>query len=566
MRGTRAYWLLSGYLLCLSLVLFFRYTRWWNETNAAGGGYSSGAKIGEEFFTYISVVQGFLVAFITPAITSGAITIEKEQRTLEMLELTRLSRGAIVAGKLFSSVSFVALLLISSLPLTCLCFFLGGVAPEQVLSAYLLLLGGSFVAGALGLAWSSVARTTAAAILYTYVSIVLPIALFFLWQAVPLIVGFRNSGSVRLDTVVMGLGIAGLFGIGGGSINIAGTLTGADLGHFFRFAVPPWAAPLCTYLLVGVTLAAVATARLETYPERRAPVLRRLVLLFMGQQTLFLCGLRFSAFWGGSSGRFAVSMAYLPILSLLIYPLVLLMLLVPVFATGEVAPEEARSSVGLLLSGWTRKAWRGGKVASGLPYLCLLAGVVFGVYAFSCVVSGQAVALSTGNGSPGSPGTVLPSTPPPNALSGYVPPSINTSTFSLQEGTALKMGIVVAATFLGMASLGLLFSLLTRNRWIAMSALYGTLFFIVAVPATVYTNSLNSSTPSKPGLLINLYYLNPLFSLAEMTDTTGTFWDTHPLIFGTAPIWGVTTVTYLALTLLTLAVLQFAAGKMIRRR
>src|SRR5947209_8467453 len=136
MRGARAYWILTGYLAFLSFMLFFQYSSWWSTAQARGGGFSLSSKIGQQFFTMIFFTQLFLVAFITPAITSGAITIEKEQRTMEMLELTRLSRGSIVAGKLLSAISFVALLLVSSLPITSICFFLGGVSPEQVLLRY----------------------------------------------------------------------------------------------------------------------------------------------------------------------------------------------------------------------------------------------------------------------------------------------------------------------------------------------------------------------------------------------------------------------------------------------
>src|SRR6266550_4116486 len=174
MRGARAYWILTGYLLFLSFILFFRYMFWWNEGQREGSGFSSGSKIGQDFFASIALVQAFLVAFITPAVTSGAITIEKEQRTLEMLEMTRLSRASIVAGKLISAVSFVALLLVSSLPLTSICFFLGGVSPEQVAQAYSLLLAISFVAATLGIVWSTVARTTAAAVVFTYASLLAP--------------------------------------------------------------------------------------------------------------------------------------------------------------------------------------------------------------------------------------------------------------------------------------------------------------------------------------------------------------------------------------------------------
>src|SRR5687767_9032828 len=99
MRGTRAYWILAGYLLFLAFILFVQYTTWWNNVQARGGGVSMGSKIGQSFFYWIVGTQMFLVAFITPAVTSGAITIEKEQRTLEMLEMTRMSRAGIITGK-----------------------------------------------------------------------------------------------------------------------------------------------------------------------------------------------------------------------------------------------------------------------------------------------------------------------------------------------------------------------------------------------------------------------------------------------------------------------------------
>src|SRR2546426_9636451 len=82
MRGARAYWILTGYLAFLSFILFFEYSAWWNLAHGQTGGMSMGSKIGQQFFYGIIITQLFLVAFITPAITSGAITIEREQRTM----------------------------------------------------------------------------------------------------------------------------------------------------------------------------------------------------------------------------------------------------------------------------------------------------------------------------------------------------------------------------------------------------------------------------------------------------------------------------------------------------
>src|SRR5204862_6416087 len=120
-----------------------------------------------QIFMILLICQIFLVLFITPAITSGSITIEKEQQTLDMLTMTRLSRGSMVAGKLLSAVSFTALLLVSSLPLVSICFMLGSVDPAMVFSTYLAMLIGSFLIGAIGLMWSSIAKATTIAVLLT---------------------------------------------------------------------------------------------------------------------------------------------------------------------------------------------------------------------------------------------------------------------------------------------------------------------------------------------------------------------------------------------------------------
>ena len=117
MRGARAYWILLGYLVFLAVVLLFTYSTFTSEVLASGAGGSNSGQVGVNLYRYLLVCQIFLVLFITPAITSGSITIEKEQQTLDLLTMTRLSRWSVVTGKMLSAIAFTALLLVSSLPL-----------------------------------------------------------------------------------------------------------------------------------------------------------------------------------------------------------------------------------------------------------------------------------------------------------------------------------------------------------------------------------------------------------------------------------------------------------------
>jgi hypothetical protein len=164
MRGARAYWILFVYLLLLSLILFFTYMTWWQSQRGDDMGAGQAAfSVGKMFYLVVLCTQSVLVGLITPALTAGSISIEREQRTYEMLSASLLPRRSIVAGKLWAASAFVGLLLTASLPLVSLCFLLGGVSPGEVFASYGLLLTVAFVYGGVGVAWSAIARKTATA-------------------------------------------------------------------------------------------------------------------------------------------------------------------------------------------------------------------------------------------------------------------------------------------------------------------------------------------------------------------------------------------------------------------
>ena len=60
MRGSRAYWIITGYLALLSFILFMSYSVWYNTSALRGGGFSSGSKVGQYFFYIIIAVQAAL--------------------------------------------------------------------------------------------------------------------------------------------------------------------------------------------------------------------------------------------------------------------------------------------------------------------------------------------------------------------------------------------------------------------------------------------------------------------------------------------------------------------------
>ena len=102
-------------------------------------------------FGALVLVETLLVVFLAPAFTSGAISLEREKQTLDMLAATPISSLAIVVGKLLSALAYVFLLIAASIPLTAIVFVFGGVGPDDVLRAYAVLIVTALGLGSMGL-------------------------------------------------------------------------------------------------------------------------------------------------------------------------------------------------------------------------------------------------------------------------------------------------------------------------------------------------------------------------------------------------------------------------------
>lgn len=171
MRGRRAFVVLTLYLLLLAgfawmyeLILEQRYNTGFSGTAA----YASAA-IGQELFAGLMMVVTLLVVLLAPAFTAGAISLEREKQTLDLLVTTPISSLAIVIGKLLSALTYVFILIGASVPLTAVVFVFGGVAPDDVIRGYIVLLATAFGLGAFGLFCSSlVKRTQAATVITTF--------------------------------------------------------------------------------------------------------------------------------------------------------------------------------------------------------------------------------------------------------------------------------------------------------------------------------------------------------------------------------------------------------------
>ena len=121
-----------------------------------------------ELFIMMSFMQLALILFITPGLTAGVISSERERQTLNILLTTTQSSTSIIIAKLFSSVSYLLLLIIASLPLYSIVFLYGGISPGQVLQNLALYMFTIIVYGAVGVLFSTLIRKTIVSIVTTY--------------------------------------------------------------------------------------------------------------------------------------------------------------------------------------------------------------------------------------------------------------------------------------------------------------------------------------------------------------------------------------------------------------
>jgi ABC-type transport system involved in multi-copper enzyme maturation permease subunit len=179
MRSRRAFAFLTFYLTVLSGFV------WMLESlvsQSARGGAFEASQTGTTVFTGLLFLETLLVVFLAPAFTTGAISQEREKQTLDLLVATPISSFSIVIGKLFSALAWVFILVIASIPLTAIVFVFGGVAPEDLVRGYVVLLIDAIGLGTIGLFFSALLRRTLAATVASYfVVLALTLGSIFVW-------------------------------------------------------------------------------------------------------------------------------------------------------------------------------------------------------------------------------------------------------------------------------------------------------------------------------------------------------------------------------------------------
>lgn len=198
MRGARTYTVLTVYLAIVSgLAVLLYWVSFLSSPRAVG---SIGA-VGTAVFYFLIGMQVMLASFIAPAFAAGAISLERENKTLDVLRLTPLTPAQLVRAKLASAFGFTLLLLFATLPLFSLAFMLGGIEPRELVITLCVVFAAALTYTSLALYISARARTTMGATLATYAVVLgivvgIPLAVLIGSSTISLIIAPTLSGSI----------------------------------------------------------------------------------------------------------------------------------------------------------------------------------------------------------------------------------------------------------------------------------------------------------------------------------------------------------------------------------
>jgi ABC-type transport system involved in multi-copper enzyme maturation permease subunit len=512
MRGTRAYWLLLGYTLLLAGVLAVMYFTFEAEASSqpdwwVNGGSSRAARdLGRWMYGFTFIAQALMVALITPAITAGAVTIEREQRSYELLVTTPLRPVDLIRGKLTAAVSFVVLLLTVSLPLVSLSFLAGGVSPAEVFFSYLLIGLGAFVYGALGIFWSAALRTTAAATITTYLTVLA----FGITTFVPGIVAFgasvsRAGGSPEIPFQ---------------SVNpVMATLNCVRPEYLFSVEIPSWVSGATINFLLGLLIAICAMGRLEHFDPPRPIWPRGVSTVLWAAAGVFL----FAPLMGGASNSWNTPLTVQQSLGgFLITMLAFCALATPIFNTGDLLIRRGESAVKRYLSGLLPHRMFHDDLSCGVPLLIFWTVFLLALVPIGIAAAGKWMFFN------------------PEAV--YIPAVI------------LTLAVVAA-----LAGIGNFLSVTLPSRWAACVLTYLAGVVLMLLPYLTLAQILTLGPRTREiQPLAQLLYLAPSESLSQLADRAS-FTAQHPafLFENVVPNWVVTTIIYLGIAALCFVLTLF---------
>jgi ABC-2 type transport system permease protein len=187
LRGWRAWWLLTAYLVLLGTICFLVYEAETGRSPSdpfAAPSPTAFAAVGRSIFEWLVFFMLLLVLFLVPGLTSGAIAGERERQTLVPLQVTLLHPWQVVVGKLGASFAFLALLVLATAPLLSIAYLIGGITFVNILQGLGVVLFAGVALTCLTIVVSAVFRRVQTATVAAYaLMLALTLGSFLVWVA-----------------------------------------------------------------------------------------------------------------------------------------------------------------------------------------------------------------------------------------------------------------------------------------------------------------------------------------------------------------------------------------------
>jgi ABC-2 type transport system permease protein len=171
MRGKRAFLVLTGYVVTLSLIISLIYIVL--HKNAPSTVVNQAGSVLTPVLIY---VQMGLICLIAPTFSASAISSEREQQTFDLLIASLAQPSTILFGKVGAALSYLFLTLFGSLPLIALTYSLGGVALRDIAIAYLIMVVSGVTFCSMSFLWSTMIRRGVLAQLTSLIAVIFLVA------------------------------------------------------------------------------------------------------------------------------------------------------------------------------------------------------------------------------------------------------------------------------------------------------------------------------------------------------------------------------------------------------
>jgi len=320
MRQRRAYTVLTLYIIILGFVFYLSYSM-----NLLSEGQIYYVRpdfyAGKYIFIALAIIQLLLMMTTPLTFSTTSITLEKEERTYNLLRVTPLTPFTIVIGKLLFSLAYISLLLIVSIPIAFLIPYLSGLSFIQVLKVYLVIMVTALTLSLGGIYCSTIFSKSSHASGIFYGAL-------FIFVLLPSLPGMGLAVDIR-DNQPLWAGItANPFW------TIMGILIGNDMTQIYHFNLPISLLYFITNLLLSFFIGSLAINNLREGIKRKTIWIRISFLILF----LFITFINLGSLGSLSPKPFSNFSIFISL------QIMLFIFIIWIFCFGDISKEEIRFS------------------------------------------------------------------------------------------------------------------------------------------------------------------------------------------------------------------------------